>query len=92
MDKIRDLVGKPVSVHVTFRPEAYNTLIGGAEDSAHKFGQAMDWSVNGMSCDDLRILLIPKLEEFQVRMENKPGSNWVHIDRAQPHPNRYFIP
>lgn len=92
MDDIRDFIGKPLRSHVAFRPEEYNKLVGGAKNSMHKFGRAMDFSVSGMLCDDVRKLLEPKLIDFNIRMENLPMSNWVHIDTGQPNPNRYFIP
>jgi uncharacterized protein YcbK (DUF882 family) len=80
MDRIRVLLNKPIVVHVAFRPYSYNKLIGGAPKSAHVQGMACDFSVPGMSCDDVRKMLLPHLDEFNIRMENLPGSSWVHID------------
>jgi len=94
MDLVRDFLGQPISVHVTYRPEEYNKLIGGASNSAHKYGQAMDWSIVGDNCDDLRAKLEPQLEQWNMRMEKLPGSNWVHLDIRElaPGGNRYFKP
>jgi uncharacterized protein YcbK (DUF882 family) len=96
MDKIRDHFGKPMNVHVSFRSEAYNKLVGGAPHSAHMQGMACDFDVADMKCDDVRddIEKNGLLESLSMRMEKKPGSSWVHLDIA-PVPtggNRYFIP
>lgn len=104
MDKIREIIGKPIKVHVCIRPKHanipgsvhhgkdYNGLIGGAKNSAHISGLAIDWSCPGLDCDDIRTTLKPLLTQLNVRMEDKPNSNWVHIDLMPPRPNRFFKP
>jgi uncharacterized protein YcbK (DUF882 family) len=104
MDEIREYLEKPIHVNCALRPQAanipgnrmdgkdYNRLIGGAPNSAHVKGLAMDFTVSSITCDDVRHLLEPKLAEFNIRMEMKPGSNWVHLDLYPPRPNRYFRP
>ena len=93
MDKIRDLAGLPIVVHCAWRPKEYNTQIGGATNSAHIQGMACDFSARSMICDDLRKLILPHLEKWNLRMEDNPGSNWVHIDYRQVGPGgRFFKP
>jgi zinc D-Ala-D-Ala carboxypeptidase len=95
LDQLRDVLNKSINVHVTLRPEAYNQLIGGAPNSAHKYGKACDFDVEGMNCDDVRQYILDNkvLEILNLRMEQKPGSNWVHLGNDwQPGHNRYFIP
>lgn len=106
MDLIREIVGSPISVHVWIRPNKanipgnpnnggdYNALVKGASSSAHIFGMAVDWSSAGKNCDDLRALLKPKLESLGIRMEDLPGSSWVHTDckPLAPGGNRFFKP
>jgi len=94
MDAIRDFFAAPVMVHVTLRPEEYNKLVGGAKASAHLIGKACDFHVKGVVCDDgrKRILDAGLLDSLELRMEDKPGSNWIHLDFASPTPHRYFIP
>lgn len=106
MDKIRDMFGASCNVHCWIRPEclnnpdsphngdSYNHLVGGAPKSQHRFGLAVDFDITGMGCDEVRSALLPKLEELGIRMENKPGSNWVHIDLGEvlPGGHRFFIP
>lgn len=103
LDKVRDIIGKPIKIHVWIRPsqarcpinphdgEDYNALVGGATHSAHILGLAVDFDC-GENCDDTRATLEPLLAQLGVRMEKKPGSNWVHLDLMPPNPNRYFIP
>jgi uncharacterized protein YcbK (DUF882 family) len=94
MDKVRTFFGKPIVVHCCFRPYAYNALVGGAPKSAHIAAMAIDFHVAGLDCDEARKLLLPKLEEWGLRMEDLPGSSWVHLD-MRPVPKggtRFFKP
>jgi hypothetical protein len=100
METIRQFIGnKPIQSHCAYRPAAYNELIGGAPHSAHVIGKAMDFHVveygGNNGCDYVRGLLVPQLQEWGVRMEDtseKANRDWVHIDFAQPNPNRFFKP
>lgn len=96
MDVVREHFNLPINVHVAYRPKAYNALIGGAKNSSHMYGLAVDFSVQGLNCDAVRqsILDAGLLESLNMRMECNPGSNWVHIDiREVPHGgSRYFNP
>lgn len=103
MEKIREYLGLPINIHVWMRPilnnptskyngQDYNKLVGGAINSEHKVGNAVDFDVSTLTCDNVRAKLLSKLIEFNIRMENKFLSNWVHVDRGIPHPNRFFIP
>lgn len=95
---------KGINVHVTIRPTSvnspgsihnegnYNILVGGAAHSAHISGLAMDWDFGMMNCDEIRAKVLPELDRLGLRMENAPGTNWVHLDLNPPNPNRYFIP
>lgn len=96
MDTVREYFDKGINVHVTYRPLEYNKAIGGALHSAHSDGQAMDFDVMGMTCDQVREELVSKglLDQWALRCEKTPGSNWVHLDYRQlaPGGNRYFLP
>jgi len=96
MQKIRDFIGRPIKITSWFRPLVYNEEIGGAKRSSHLFGMACDFNVKDFTADDVRTLLRPKLEEFNIRMENLDGANWVHVDinctEKTPIEKRYFKP
>jgi hypothetical protein len=99
MDLIREFLGKPIIAHICFRTMAYHLNLykqinekrkaqGLAElkvpmGSGHLYGQAFDFHVVGMTCDEVvkKLLDEKKLEEWGLRMEdNGAGANWVHID------------
>ena len=100
MEVVRQFLGnRAIIVHCAFRPVEYNKLIGGALNSPHLTGRAIDYHVDGLAgtngCDYVRGLLEPKLQEFQLRMEdisNMLSRNWIHNDNIVPHPNYYFKP
>lgn len=104
MDHVRDFLGCALTVHCWIRPvlnnpssphhgEDYNALVGGAPKSGHKIGSATDYDPAGMTCDEARAKLEPKLEEFNLRMERRPGSLWVHNDSGvvPPGGHRFFL-
>jgi hypothetical protein len=96
MDSVRVFFGAAARVHCALRPPAYNALpsIKGAPHSGHVTGQACDFDIVGIACDIARQRLLDAgfLEDNQIRMEKRPGSNWVHIDWKQvvPGGHRYF--
>lgn len=61
---------------------------------------AVDFDANigeasaGANCDKVREILKPKLEELDMRMEQNPGSDWVHLDTkpVRPGDSRIFTP
>jgi uncharacterized protein YcbK (DUF882 family) len=94
METVREFLGnQPINVHVTYRPKLYNKLVKGATNSAHIYGKACDFDVEGLDCDTVRSLIVPKLEVWGLRCEKVKGANWAHIDTREPGSgNRYFIP
>jgi len=90
---IRGYLDRPMRITSALRPKLYNKLIGGAANSMHMHGRAIDFVVKGMTADEVRENLYHLLEALEIRMENLPGSNWTHIDVRKPHNgNRYFKP
>jgi zinc D-Ala-D-Ala carboxypeptidase len=96
LDSIRDHFNRPINVHVAFRPTEYNKLVKGAANSAHLYGMAVDFDIKGWDCDKAReeILQCGLLEQLGLRMEDNPGSNWIHLDCHEVHPGgkRFFKP
>lgn len=105
MDKVGDILGMLI-VHCWIRPilnnpasphhgQDYNALVKGAKNSAHKYGKAVDFNPLVGTCDEGKEILIPKLEELGLRMEDlPPGSNWIHLDcnELAPGGHRLFKP
>lgn len=93
MDHIRDFFNAPIMVHSCYRPEEYNKLVNGTKNSSHIYGQAMDFSIDGVDCNTARSLLLVSLEALEMRMEDKTDSEWVHMDVRKPGPEGlYFKP
>lgn len=108
MDPIREIIGKPLTVHVAFRSPEYNVLIGGAKMSIHmarKYADgslvaACDFSADlgkgsvGANCDEIKAILLPHLERLNIRLEdNGKGATWIHVDNRKPGPGgRFFKP
>lgn len=101
LDKVREFLGKPISVNCWIRPNSvncsdpkytgfdYNKLVNGAKASAHIFGLAVDFVVSGLSVDEVMKLITPKLEEFKLAAENNgsiTNRNWVHL-QSRPLPD-----
>lgn len=49
LQQLRDVIGKPIIINSAYRCPSYNTKIGGAKNSQHLYGTAIDIKVNGMS-------------------------------------------
>ncbi len=49
LQKLRDKVGRPITVHSGYRTPEYNQKVGGVRDSQHIKGTAADISIKGMS-------------------------------------------
>lgn len=94
LDIIRDYFDSPILIHCAYRSPEYNKLVGGASKSAHLLGKAVDFHVIGVSCDEARKMIIKDglLDSMELRMEDLPGSSWVHIDTMSPSSTRFFKP
>lgn|SRR3990167_6946552 len=93
LQRIRGYLKKPIIITSGLRPHLYNALIKGARHSSHLDGKAIDFQVVGMEANEVRAFLLPKLGELELRMEDCPGTNWIHIDTRVRHTGlRYFKP
>lgn len=97
LEQVRALFGnKPIRVHCAIRPAMYNKQIGGAKNSYHIQGLAVDFDIPGLNCDMVRKDLVPHLEALGCRMEKlKNGSGWIHLDLGVPNSpgqQRHFRP
>lgn len=83
LDPLREALGKPIRVSSGFRSAQVNRAIGGAASSQHTLGQAADFTVPGMTTqevvDAVRALDLPfdqLIEEF---------GSWVHVSYGPRH-------
>lgn len=95
LEKIRNLLGKSMSVDCWFRSMAHNLRVKAqgykpAMHSAHLYGMAVDFNVAGMTPSQVRALLAlwVKQGKIHVRIEaNTDG--WVHSDIGSVYLNNY---
>lgn len=79
MDKVRELFGKPVNVSSWYRNRMVNTKVGGAKNSAHLTGWAVDFKVQGMQDLEVALRIVASdIKYDQVILE----PNWIHISFA----------
>lgn len=93
MDAVREHFNSPINVHCALRPRVYNEQVKGAKQSAHIFGNAIDFDVSGKDCLEVKLELEKMLDELDLRMEdNGDNADWVHLDQNAPNTNRFFKP
>jgi hypothetical protein len=97
MDHVRDFFSSPIIVHCMYRPPVYSELVGGTKTDVHTKGMAADIHILGFEgpsgCEQVKQLLIPSLEALEMRLENNPGSSYLHLDIHPPGiTGRYFLP
>ena len=76
MEKVRAVLGKPILVNSGFRSPAVNRRVGGVPTSAHVFGYAVDFRVNGMKPIDICRALVAAGIKFDQLIEE---GTWTHI-------------
>jgi hypothetical protein len=80
LEKVRALVGKPITISSGYRCSELNREVGGASSSAHVLGLAADINCPGMSPKELaRTILAGGIEFDQLIYEGAGGGGWVHI-------------
>lgn len=79
-EPLRDLVGRPIIISSMFRSEKYNYLIGGARNSQHCKGEAMDIKLPGQNKSLFEIILnqLPFDQLiWEYGTDKEPA--WVHV-------------
>lgn len=78
LQKLRDLIGKPIIIVSGYRCKKHNEYVGGAPNSFHVQGLAADIKVKDMSIDDLEkyVHQIPEFENGGIGMYK----TWIHVD------------
>jgi zinc D-Ala-D-Ala carboxypeptidase len=81
LEVIRKEAGLPIVITSGYRSPELNKLVGGSKNSHHCDGQAVDFSIPGMSIEDTfqlikRLVKEGKLNVHQVIQE---FSQWIHL-------------
>ena len=79
LQPLRSELGESVRISSGYRPPELNTIINGSKTSAHRFGRAADFNIDGLSPYEVCELIIDMdLVYDQCILEFPPGG-WVHI-------------
>lgn len=88
MERVRKLCGdKVIKISSGYRCPALNSAVGGASNSAHLYGCACDFNVDGLSIDKVCEIVAPHMEKLwidQLIHETGGGAQWVHLGLANP--------
>jgi zinc D-Ala-D-Ala carboxypeptidase len=77
LDKVRSILGdRPLHVNSWYRPNSVNKSVGGASDSRHQYGDAVDIRSNYLSPQDIYRLL----DKIHVRGGMGRYYSFVHLD------------
>ena len=80
LQPLREKLDKPIYISSGYRSELLNMKVGGVKTSQHKYGQAVDIHVVGMS--PLQLFLFIKdsgLDYDQLILEKTKSTEWVHV-------------
>jgi hypothetical protein len=81
MEKVRAKVGhRPIYIHSAYRSPAVNAAVGGAPNSQHMRGEAVDFSVAGLTVPDAFKLLHGSSINYDQLIEE--AATWIHISFA----------
>ena len=85
LDRVRALLGVPVLVSSGFRCQEVNTAIGGAKNSQHTLGQAVDFTAPSFGTPEqvARAIQASHIPFDQLIFE---FGRWVHISFAKQNP------
>lgn len=78
-DTLREMLNRPLIVHSAMRCEAHNRAVGGASNSAHLFGMAMD--IRAMSgTERWQLIFTAKMVGFK---RIGVGNTFIHVDNDE---------
>ncbi len=86
MDEVRAFLGnRPIRITSGYRDPVSNRYVGGARDSRHMYGDAVDFWVEGLDLVDV----FYKLKSYHPRGGLAVGSGFVHLDLRPGSPARW---
>lgn len=88
MERIRQFFGNlPITVNSWYRTKEYNAQVGGAAESQHMLGRAVDFTVEGISPATVQRRLLPVMKELGINglgmykrfthVDIRVGKKWV---------------
>jgi uncharacterized protein YcbK (DUF882 family) len=77
-EPLRSWYGKPIKINSFFRSEKLNVAVGGAKNSDHKFGRAIDISA-GSQVENKKLFDWLKANVEYDQLINEYDYRWVHV-------------
>lgn len=77
-EPLRKWYNKPIKINSFFRSERLNTAVGGAKNSDHKFGRAIDMTAGSKSENKKLFDWIKENVDFD-QLINEHDFTWVHV-------------
>lgn len=77
-EPLRAWYGKPIKINSFFRSEKLNVAVGGAKNSDHKFGRAIDISA-GSKVENKKLFDWLKANVEYDQLINEYDYRWVHV-------------
>lgn len=80
MNRIREIIGKPVNINSWFRSVEVNNSVGGSKTSSHLSGFAVDFWVKGMTNDQICDSVDSAGIKYDQLIDEFNGKKyWVHV-------------
>lgn len=89
LQPIRDYVKKPIIISSGYRSYALNKEVGGVYNSQHTKGQAVDFTIPGMSINEIINLIRNSGIEYDQLINEY--NRWVHISYAKGHNRKQIL-
>lgn len=81
LQPIREYIKKPMIISSGYRCKALNSAVYGVKNSAHLYGRAADFVINGLTPNDIIKLIKQSGVKYTQLIEEHSGNNhWVHIE------------
>ncbi|NBB18567.1 DUF882 domain-containing protein [Runella sp. CRIBMP] len=77
LEPLRIMVGKPINVSSGFRNPTVNSLVGGSSSSQHMKGEAADFTIEGLTVQELFDLIRTSTLPYDQLIQE--FDSWVHV-------------
>lgn len=78
LDKVREIYGKPIKVNSGYRSKLVNKKVGGASNSQHTKGEAIDITGGNKTENKMIYEIIKNLGKYD-QLINEYDYSWIHI-------------
>ena len=90
LDKVREIYGKPIKVNSGYRSKLVNKKVGGASNSQHTKGEAVDITGGNKTENKMIYEIIKNLGKYD-QLINEYDFSWVHVSYVDKKNNRKQI-